>query len=233
MDFSREMRRNPKLISRHFKQKKMLINCSLSVLYKRPNSNTMKKNFLGILFSITVLAIPSFAQLEMPPHIKDKITYPVLDFHPWVGVIPIENPAIPYDPSLDYKVAIDLYGKVKDSTAVHPVILEVARTYNLGIANGVPPEKLKIAGIFHGGITSAIFSDEEYEKKYGIPNPNLPAIQKLKEVGVEFYICGQSMAFWNHTKEQITPLVPQVMSAKYAFITLDQKGYSYLNVSED
>ncbi|WP_051287187.1 DsrE family protein [Algoriphagus mannitolivorans] len=180
-----------------------------------------------------VLFFPSFSQTQMPPYLEGKITYPVLDFHPFVGVIPIENAAIPYDPTLDYKVAIDLYGKVKDSTAIHPVILEVARTYNLGIANGVPADKLNLVGVFHGGLNAVIFTDEEYQQKYGIPNPNLPAIQKLKDVGVKFYVCGQSMAFWNISKEQITPMVPQVISAKFTFITLDQKGYSYLNVSED
>ena len=193
----------------------------------------MKRIFLGMIFPFLALSSDLMAQQEMPDHIKNKITYPVLDFHPWVGVIPIEDPGMPYDPSIDYQVAIDLYGRIKDSTAIHPVILEVARTYNLGIANGVPAEKLKIAGIVHGGLTAAVFSDEEYQKKYGIPNPNLPAIQKLKEVGVEFFICGQSMSFWNNTKEQITPMVTQVLSAKFAFITLDQRGYSYLNVSED
>ena len=191
----------------------------------------MKKLIFTLL--IASLSIPLFSQTQMPPYLEGKITYPVLDFHPFVGVIPIENPAIPYDPTLDYKVAIDLYGKVKDSTAIHPVILEVARTYNLGIANGVPSDKLKLVGVVHGGLNEVIFTDEEYQKKYGISNPNLPAIQKLKDAGVKFYVCGQSMAFWNISKEQITPLVPQVTSAKYTFITLDQQGYSYLNVSED
>lgn len=206
------------------KEKKLIFCLTLTLA-----SMKMTITFCLVIFT----CVQAFAQMEMPPHIKDRITYPVLDFHPWVGVIPIENHALQYDPTIDYKVAIDLYGRVKDSTAIHPVILEVARTYNLGIANGVPAEKLKIAGVFHGGITPALFTDEEYQEKYGIPNPNLPAIQKLKEVGVEFFVCGQSMSFWNYSKEQITPMVSQAMSAKFAFITLDQKGYSYLNVSED
>jgi intracellular sulfur oxidation DsrE/DsrF family protein len=191
----------------------------------------MKK--LGFLALGFVLSTLCFSQTQIPPYLEGKITYPVLDFHPFVGVIPIENPAIPYDPELEYRVAMDLYGKVKDSTAIHPVILEVARTYNLGIVNGVPAEKLKLVGVIHGGLNAVIFTDEEYHKKYGITNPNLPIIQKLKDIGVEFYVCGQSMAFWKISKEQITPMVPQVISAKFTFITLDQKGYSYLNVSEN
>lgn len=173
------------------------------------------------------------AQEEIPLHIKEEITYPVFDFHPFVGVMPVEDPALTYDGSLDYKVAVDLYGRIKDSTAVQNPFLETARTYNLGIANGIPPEKLQLAGVIHGGLVNAILSDEEYQKKYGIPNPNLPVLQQLVDHGVKFYVCGQSMGFLNVSLDQISPLVKQAMSAKYSFITLDQMGYSFLDISGD
>jgi intracellular sulfur oxidation DsrE/DsrF family protein len=191
----------------------------------------MKRIFVLALVFLFGSFQMAFCQEEIPAHIKDKITYPVLNFHPFVGVIPIESPSIPYDPTLEYKVVADLYGQVKDSSAIHRVLLEVARTYNLGVANGVPIEKLKLVGVIHGGLTDIVLTHEEYQKKFGIPNPNLSAIEKLKEAGVTFYICGQSMAFWNFSKEQITPLVPQVISAKFAFVTMDQRGYTYLNLS--
>ncbi|EAZ79431.2 hypothetical protein ALPR1_04293 [Algoriphagus machipongonensis] len=174
-----------------------------------------------------------FAQGEIPPHIKEHITYPVLDFHPWVGVMPVDNPKMPYDPSLEYKVAIDLYGSLKDSTEIHSTFLEVARTYNLNIANGVPADKIKIAAVIHGGLIQAILNESEYESKYSTENPNLAAIKALEEVGVKFYVCGQSMGFYNMKASQITPMVNMAVSAKTTFITLDQMGYSYLNVSED
>lgn len=174
-----------------------------------------------------------FAQGEMPDHIKEKITYPVLDFHPWIGVMPVSDGALTYNPELDYKVALDLYGRVKDSTAIHPVILEVARTYNLNIANGVPAEKIKIAAVIHGGLVQAILSEEEYQKKYQTSNPNLAALKALEDVGVKFYVCGQSMGFNNIDSERITPMVKMSVSAKSAFITLDQMGFSYLDVSGD
>lgn len=193
----------------------------------------MKLFTLSFLLIFAVSLSQSHGQESMPPHIKDIITYPVLDFHPWVGVMPVANPAMTYDTSLDYKVAIDLYGKVKDSTAIHSAILEVARTYNLNIANGVPAEKIQIAAVIHGGLVQAILSEEEYQKKYQTSNPNLLAFKKLEEVGVKFYVCGQSMGFYNMAAENITPIVKVAVSAKTTFIALDQKGYSYLNVSED
>jgi intracellular sulfur oxidation DsrE/DsrF family protein len=193
----------------------------------------MKKIIASIFLLLIVGSIGCFAQGEMPPHIKENITYPVLDFHPWIGVMPVENPKMTYDPSLEYKVAIDLYGSVKDSTAIQSSILEVARTYNLHIANGVPADKIKIAAVIHGGLIQAILNEGDYESKYKTTNPNLIAIKALEEVGVQFYVCGQSMGFYNLDASNITPMVNMAVSAKTTFITLDQMGYSYLNVSED
>jgi intracellular sulfur oxidation DsrE/DsrF family protein len=191
------------------------------------------KKFIPLLFLLVLgFSFQSFSQDEIPAYIKEKITYPVLDFHPYVGVMPVEEPALPYNPELDYKVVLDLYGGIKDSTAIHPSILEVARTYNLGIANGVPQEKLHLAAVVHGGLVNAILSDIEYEKKFSIKNPNLLAIEELEKVGVQFYVCGQSMAFLQIGKEKLTPLVHPAISAKYSFVTLGQMGYVYLNVSE-
>jgi intracellular sulfur oxidation DsrE/DsrF family protein len=193
----------------------------------------MKPFCLTLLILFFAHSFSSFAQQDLPPHIKENITYPVLDFHPWVGVMPTSNPEMTYNPDLDYKIAIDLYGRVKDSTNIHSAILEVARTYNLNIANGVPAEKIQIAAVIHGGLVQAILKEEEYQAKYSQSNPNLAAIKALEEVGVKFYVCGQSMGFNNLGSEKITPMVKMAVSAKTTFITLDQMGYSYLNVSED
>ena len=193
----------------------------------------MKLIYLPFLLILTFGISTAFSQGSLPPHMKENITYPILDFHPWVGVMPVVNPILTYNPAIDYRVALDLYGRVKDSTAIHPVILEVARTYNLTIANGIPAEKIQIAAVIHGGLVQAILNEEEYQKKYHTTNPNLPAIKSLEKVGVKFYVCGQSMGFNNIASERITSLVKVAVSAKTTFITLDQMGFSYLNVSED
>lgn len=193
----------------------------------------MKVFFLTFFALMTFSLSQSFAQSKIPPHIKEKMTYPALDFAPWVGVIPIENAAMPYDPSLDYKIAIDVYGSVKDSTQIHSSFTEVARTYNLHIANGVPADKIQIVAVIHGGMSLAAGTNEAYQEKYGLDNPNMLAIKELEKVGVKFYMCGQSMSFWNIPAESITPEVGIAISAKTIFVMLDQMGYSYLDVGED
>jgi len=193
----------------------------------------MRLSLASSIIFFFALSFSALAQDDLPPHIKENITYPVLNFHPWVGVMPVEGPAMKYNPDLDYKIALDLYGRVKDSTTIHSVFLEVARTYNLNIANGVPADKIQIAAVIHGGLVQAILKEEEYQIKYGQSNPNLAAIKALEEVGVKFYVCGQSVGFNNLSAEKITPMVKMAVSAKTTFITLDQMGYSYLNVSDD
>jgi intracellular sulfur oxidation DsrE/DsrF family protein len=193
----------------------------------------MKKHLILFLLLAATAQMNSFAQMTMPEHIKGKMTYPALNFDPWVGVIPIENSAMPYDPSLEYKIVLDLYGRIKDSTQIHSTITEIGRTYNLHIANGVPADKIKIVAVIHGGISLVGGTDAAYQEKYGIDNPNMIAIKALEEVGVKFYMCGQSMSFWNVPAASITPEVKIAISAKTTFVMLDQMGYSYLDVGED
>ena len=191
----------------------------------------MKK--LAILLILALIQFSSFAQDSLPPHLEGKIKYPAFKLHKYMGVIDTENTVLKYDPSIDYKVVIDVYDKVKDSSKLAGTFREIGRTYNLNIANGVPKEKLKMAVVVHGWAVYAVLNDEAYEKKYGIKNPNSEALKAYKNQGIEFYICGQNLGFFNLPQKDLAPEIDISISAKTAFITLDQLGYSYLNVNED
>ena len=191
----------------------------------------MKK--LAILSVITFFQFSIFAQDSLPPHLEGKMKYPAFKLHTYMGVVDTENTVLKYDSSIDYKLAIDIYDKIKDSSKLAGTFREVGRTYNLNIANGVPMDKLKVAVVIHGGAISSILNDAAYEKKYGIKNPNSEALRVYKENGVQFYVCGQSVGFMNLSSDKLAPEIDVAVSAKTAFITLDQLGYSYLNVNED
>ena len=185
---------------------------------------------------LTVLALfqfSSFAQDSLPPYLEGKIKYPAFKFHNYMGVIDTDNTVLKYNSAIDYKVVIDVYDKIKDSTQLAGTLREVGRSYNLNIANGVPKEKLKMAVVIHGWAVYAVLNDEAYEKKYGIKNPNLEALKLYKEEGIEFYICGQNLGFFNIPQEDLATEIDISISAKTTLITLDQLGYSYLNVNED
>ncbi|PTM08409.1 MAG: hypothetical protein DA407_08100 [Bacteroidetes bacterium] len=191
----------------------------------------MKK--LAILSILALIQFSSFAQDSLPPHLEGKMKYPVFNLHKYMAVVDTENTVLKYDASIDYKVAIDVYDRVKDSSKLAGTFREVGRTYNLNIANGVPKDKLKMAVIIHGGAVRSILNDTAYEEKYGIKNPNLEAIRAYKENGVQFYVCGQSLGFMNIPQEDLTPEIGVSISAKTAFMALDQMGYTYMNVNED
>ncbi len=189
----------------------------------------MKKIFLALF----LLAQGGILSAQLPAHIEGKMTYPVLDFDPWVGVMKSKAKALKYDRDLEYKVVVDVTDAIKDSTRIIRPFTEVARTYNLNIANGVPKRKMNMAVVIHGGAIHAILNDEAYQKKFGTPNPNIKAIEAMKKAGIDFYVCAQILGFWQVPEENVFKDVKIALSAKTALITLDQKGYTYMNVNEN
>ena len=192
---------------------------------------TMKK--ITILLVCVLFQVSSYSQDSIPPYLVGKIKYPAFNFHPYMGVIDTDNTVLKYNPEIEYKIAIDVYDKIKDSTKLVSTIREVGRTYNLNVANGVPTEKLKIAVVLHGWSIYAVLNDKAYEEKFGVKNPNLQVIKAYRNQGIEFYICGQNLGFFNVPQENLAPEIDVAISAKTALVTLDQLGYSYLNVNED
>ncbi len=189
----------------------------------------MKKTIL--LLALILSSNSLFAQL--PAHLEGKMTYPVFDFHPWVGVAKAKVKKLKYNKDLEYKIAVDVYNGVSDSTQIIRPFREVARTFNLNVANGVPKRKVKMAVVIHAGAIRAVLNDEAYQERYGVPNPNTAAIEAMKKEGIEFYVCAQNLAFSQTDPESLLKAVDVATSAKTAFITLDQMGYTYMNVNRD
>jgi intracellular sulfur oxidation DsrE/DsrF family protein len=167
----------------------------------------------------------------VPPHLIGKISYPVINTHPYMGVIATDSTSLGYDQNLEYKIVIDVYEKATDSTQMNNAIREVARTYNLNVANGVPEDRLHMIAVVHGWAVDAILSDSVYMEKFGRRNPNTRTIKALNDLGVTFYVCGQNLGMFNIPKENLLPEIEVALSAKTAFITLDQMGFTYLNVN--
>lgn len=188
----------------------------------------MKK--LLLILACTLLPALTFAQL--PAHLEGKMEYPVFDFHPWVGVVKTKAKALDYNKDLEYKVVIDITDAVSDSSQVMGTLNEVARTFNLNVANGVPKRKLKMAVVVHGGAIQGLLNDEAYQKKFGLANPNAEVIKLMKKEGIEFYVCAQILAFRQVPEENILKDVDIALSAKTALISLDQMGYTYMKISE-
>ncbi len=185
------------------------------------------------LLIIFFVGASGLALAQMPEHLQGKVSYPVLDQNPWIGVIDWNASALPYDSTIEYKVMVDVYDKVKEPSDMYAALGETARTYNLLAAHGVPKEKIQMAVIVHGGALDAFFTNEAYQEKFRVDNPNMALIKELSSLGVKFYVCSQSMAFRNIPNESMCTSAEIALSAKTSMILLDQHGYSYLNVNED
>jgi intracellular sulfur oxidation DsrE/DsrF family protein len=97
------------------------------------------------------------------------------------------------DPNGNYKIIIDLVSASEDPKQINRMVDNIARMINLHGIAGVPRENIKVKVAVHGGAIFTILNDSYYEKLYGTKNPNLPVYEALKDAGVEFYICGQSL----------------------------------------
>jgi intracellular sulfur oxidation DsrE/DsrF family protein len=105
---------------------------------------------------------------------------------------------------------------------------EAARIYNLTLATGVPPEKISMALVIHGDAISDIYNDQAHKKEFGNENPNTELIKVFKKLGIHLFVCGQNLGYRNIPIENLAPEIEIALSAKTAFIVLDQKGYTYL-----
>lgn len=190
----------------------------------------MKKLF--IFSALLLCSILSYSQ-ALPAHLNGRLDYPVFDFHPWVGVVNSPAKVLRYDEDLDYKMVIDIVDAPSDSSQVMVTLREVARTYNLNVANGVPEEKLDVAVVIHGSAIFGLLKNEVYKERNGVDNPNLEVLKLFKKQGIELYVCAQVLAFRNIDFDDVSADIHLATSAKTALITLDQKGYSYMKVNEN
>jgi intracellular sulfur oxidation DsrE/DsrF family protein len=179
------------------------------------------------------ILFPTLLLAQLPPQLEGKMTYPVFDFHQWAGVVKTKAKALDYNKDLEYKIAIDITDKISDSTQIMATLVEAARTYNLNIANGVPKKKLNMAVVIHGGAIQGILNEEAYQAKFGVPNPNIAVIKQMKKEGIKFYVCAQVLAMRQIPEDKVMKEVDLAISAKTALITLDQMGYSYMNVNDN
>ena len=92
----------------------------------------------------------------------------------------------------------------------------------------VPQSQLKAVLVVHNKASKDIITNEAYNKRYGIANPNYDMIQELMHAGVEIIFCGQSSKSRGFPKEDLIPGVQISLSAMTALIQLQNNGYQLI-----
>lgn len=133
-------------------------------------------------------------------------------------------------PDQTYKIVFALTKAPASPTEVNPSLDHVARTINLYVAAGVPLNHLKFVAVAAGGATPLVLNNVQYRAAYGVPNPNLPLIDKLHNAGVDVAVCGQAVAEHHFQYGWVYPRVTLALSALTTITTLQHQGYDLLQM---
>lgn len=142
--------------------------------------------------------------------------------------VPLPNAAVQPDKNRTYKMVFLIATAPDDAKEVSHGIDHLARMYNMLQILGVPPKNLKIVAVFTGPATFDVMNNDVYRDKYKQDNPNLKALQELKQAGAELYVCGQAMHYLKLDEKQLSPDVKMATSALVVLTVYENQGYGFI-----
>lgn len=152
-----------------------------------------------------------------------NIIYPAIQGYGGVIEVPFET--IKPDPNESYKFVIEISNRIDDKKEVAGILDYASRMYNLHIYAGVPKENIDLAIVIFSGATPISLSNEEYQKRFEVTNPNAEVLEEMKRNGIRLIVCGQSMMKQGLVPEMIFPGVEMAVSRFTATSDLMKKGY--------
>jgi intracellular sulfur oxidation DsrE/DsrF family protein len=138
----------------------------------------------------------------------------------------VENADVPLMTDHVYRVAWEITDYQGEPDSINRNLDGVARFLNLHAKNGVPKENMHLGVVVHGSALMNMLSDVAYQARFDRKNPNLDLVQKLSDAGVEFFVCGQSMAFREFAKSELAEPVKLATSAMTMVHQLQFEGYT-------
>lgn len=132
------------------------------------------------------------------------------------------------DPTMDYKVVIDVATGDNDKSSPFYSLVNVARLMNLHAMGGLPADKMDIVLAVHGGAIWSMLDNETYKEKFNHDNPHLDLFKELQEAGVKIFVCSQSMMGRNIDHEKLPEGVEVATSMLSTMTTYQLKGYAAL-----
>jgi intracellular sulfur oxidation DsrE/DsrF family protein len=141
---------------------------------------------------------------------------------------PLPNAAYqPQKAAID-KIVFDVTKAGNKPGEINPSLEQVARAVNLYASAGVPLDHLKFVAVLHGDATAAALDNANYKQQFGVDNPSLEVIRKLRAAGIDVAVCGQAMAEHHFQYEWIAPNVTLALSALTTITVLENEGYALM-----
>ena len=132
------------------------------------------------------------------------------------------------DTSQQLMAIFDVDRKQTDLSKSNPIISSLNRYYNMHVRYGVRKENIHLVAVLHGSSTKDALSNSAYKKKYDVENPNTALINSLSDMGVEVYLCGQSMSYSGYSKEDLLPEVKVALSAMTILTVYQMDNYALI-----
>jgi len=171
------------------------------------------------IITLFVLCFPliGFAQSKVSPVVKN-----------FGGIFEIPYAEEKPDPTLDYKIIVEVVSNTEKYDSINWPLFNVARLINLHVMGGVPKEKIQVVVIIHGAAAMTVMNNEAYKARYGVDNPNLKLYQELQQAGIKMFVCGQSLIARKIDRFKMVPKVKIATSALTTLTTYQLKGYAML-----
>lgn len=139
----------------------------------------------------------------------------------------IHFPEATHQPRANTKIVVDLTA-AGEPGELYASIDKLARFVNIYKGAGKESHDVTIAVVMHGDATNAALNDEAYAKKFKVDaNANLDCLHELHEVGVELYVCGQSLVRKGRRPEEVAVFIETAVSGLTSIVNLQQDGYQY------
>jgi intracellular sulfur oxidation DsrE/DsrF family protein len=146
------------------------------------------------------------------------------------------------DPGMKYNVIVDFTVFAKEdeeeehSHSIKPDVVnwgfgELGRLMNLHVGAGIPQENVNFVVAVHGLSTDSFLSNEAYNERFKMDNPNIAILNELNESGIEFMLCGQSLG--ETKKKDLLPMAKVAFTAQVILSEYQMKGYALKVLKND
>ncbi len=192
-----------------------------------------RRSIMSIAPFLLLTAIAAPSQAAQPktagtPAKAPEWVYPLIPG--FGGVHPRPDLPVRPDPSVNYKIFVDVVSHNRDPAGRFEGLQRLARLVNLMAYAKVPPQHVHIVALLDGESAMAAVSNDFYRKNFKGDNPNLALVQALKKAGVELLICGQGLAENGMPDSVVSPDATVTLSALTDMVVYGQRGYIYMQL---
>jgi intracellular sulfur oxidation DsrE/DsrF family protein len=177
------------------------------------------ERFRPVSLAALLVAWPALAQWPAP----QAPAVPEAD-----GYVAIPNVAVAPEKTRVYRAIFDATRAAAKPTELLPALNMAGSELNALAAAGVPLKNARFVIVFHGAAIDGILDEAHYKAKFGVSNPNVTVLAKLKKAGAELFVCGQNVAFAGIDPKTLTPEVTMASDALIVLMKYQNDGFAFL-----